>query len=215
MGRKYGRNFGLKKSYFGQDTFGHDVKAFGDTTGKYMEWDASADKFTVAGTINATTLQVGAVALTATPAEINRAADVSARIVNVTTTPLAISEASHDGKIVTLNKADGLAITLPAATGSGLKTTFIVGTTVTSVGTTVAVTGNDMFTGTAIVAQDSADTAVMFETAANSNRITLNGTTTGGIKGDMVELIDIAADLWFVNIISSATSSEASPFSNV
>jgi len=47
---KYGRSFGYKQSTFGSDTAGHDVKAYGDTTGKYAEWDASADQFNVVGT---------------------------------------------------------------------------------------------------------------------------------------------------------------------
>lgn len=51
---KYGRFFGLKKSYFGSDTNGHDVKAYGDTTGKYVEWDASANQLNVSGTANIT-----------------------------------------------------------------------------------------------------------------------------------------------------------------
>lgn len=46
---KYGRNFGYKKSYFGSDTKGHDLKAFGDTTGKYFMWDASANQHITKG----------------------------------------------------------------------------------------------------------------------------------------------------------------------
>jgi hypothetical protein len=50
----FGRFFGFKKSYFGSDTAGHDVKAFGDTTGKYMEWDASTNQLNVSGVVNVT-----------------------------------------------------------------------------------------------------------------------------------------------------------------
>ena len=55
-------HFGYKHSYFGEDTKGHDVKAFGDTTGKYFEWDASADQFNVVGTM----AQTGNQAITGT-----------------------------------------------------------------------------------------------------------------------------------------------------
>ena len=48
---EYKRNFGEKFSYFGTDTNGHDVKVFGDTTAKYIEWDASADTFNIVGTL--------------------------------------------------------------------------------------------------------------------------------------------------------------------
>ena len=54
---KYGRFFKYMKSYFGSDTYGHDVKAFGNTTGKYVEWDASADTLNVVGTLATTGTQ--------------------------------------------------------------------------------------------------------------------------------------------------------------
>lgn len=50
----YGRHFGNKQSYFGADTKGHDVKAFGDTTGKYYFWDASEDTFYIVGNLSVT-----------------------------------------------------------------------------------------------------------------------------------------------------------------
>lgn len=158
-------------------------------------------------------VSIGGTALAATAAEINRVADASTRVVNVTAATLAVTEAAHDSKVVTLNRAAGIAVTLPAATGSGGKYHFIIGTTTTSNSTTIKVTGNDTMTGTALMAQDAADTAVMFETAADSDTITFNGTTTGGIKGDSVELIDMAADLWFVRVVGSASGTEATPFS--
>lgn len=156
---------------------------------------------------------VAGAGITATVAEINRSSDVSARIVNLTAATLAVTELAHDGKVITVNKADGTAITLPAATGSGTKLQFIIGTTITSVGTTIKVTGDDTMTGTAWVAQDAADTVVAFEAGATADTITLNGTTTGGLKGDSVELIDIAADLWWVRVMAAATGTEATPFS--
>ena len=48
----YRRNFGYKYSYFGSDTYGHDVIMYGDTTGKYVWWDASADTLYVTGTLS-------------------------------------------------------------------------------------------------------------------------------------------------------------------
>lgn len=166
------------------------------------------------GAADLTTLAIGGTNVDATAAEINRAADVSARIVNATAATLAVTAASHDSKVVTLNRADGIAVTLPAATGSGIKLHFVVGTTITSNTTTIKVTGNDTMTGTAINQADGGShTAVMFKTAATDDTITMDGTTTGGIKGDSVELIDIATDLWWVRVVGSATGTEATPFS--
>ena len=55
--------------------------------------------------------------ITATTAEINRAADTSARIVDCTAATLTLAEATHDNKVVTFNRAAGCTVTLPASTG--------------------------------------------------------------------------------------------------
>ncbi len=165
------------------------------------------------GRVQAVSLAIGGTLVDATATEINRACDVSARIVNCTAATLTITEATHDGKIVTLNRAAGIAVTLPAATGSGTRLRFVVGTTVSSNSTTIKVVGDDTMTGTALQLADSDASVNGYETAADTDTITFDGSTTGGIKGDFVELIDIAADLWFVSVRGSATGSEATPFS--
>lgn len=137
----------------------------------------------------------------------------SGRIVNVTDSTVTISEENHEGLTITLNRAAGIAVTLPAATGGGGRYKFIIGTTVTSNSTTIKVVGNDIMVGHALLAQDGGDTSVMFETAADSDTVTLNGSTTGGIAGGVVELIDMAADTWHVQAFGSATGTEATPFS--
>lgn len=162
--------------------------------------------------IKTNSLKLFGVLVTATAAEINRAADLSARIVNATASTLAVVEATHEGRTVTLNRAGGIAVTLPAATGSGARYRFVVGTTFTS-SATIKVTGDDIMTGIAQYAQDAADTVLAFETAADTDTITFNGTTTGGYKGTVVELEDIAADTWSVWVAGSATAVEATPFS--
>lgn len=161
---------------------------------------------------NFSAILIGGTEVVATAAEINRAADVSTRVVNATASTLAVNEATHEGKVVTLNRAGGIAVTLPAATGSGGRFFFFIGTTFTS-SATIKVTGDDVMAGYASYAADAGDTAVKFETAADSDTITFNGTTTGGYKGTTVELIDVAADLWWVRVDGHATSSEATPFS--
>lgn len=121
---------------------------------------------------------------------------------------------THNGRITTLNRAAGIAVTLPAATGSGDTYRFVLGTTVTSNSTTIKVANaTDVMTGTCTTLQDGGDTSVSFETASTSDTITWNGSTTGGIKGDYVELIDVASGLWFVRVVQSGTGTEATPFS--
>lgn len=153
--------------------------------------------------------------ITATAAEVNRATDVSARIVSLAATPVTITEAAHDGKVLALNKADGITATLPAATGSGAKFTFIVGTTVTSNGYIIKVAdATDVMDGIVYVADDTATPApLVWVTAATSDTITLNGTTTGGLIGDRIELIDIATNQWAVTGFLKQSGTEATPFS--
>ena len=155
-------------------------------------------------------------ALAATAAEINRVADVSARVVNATA-DLTVVEATHEGKVVTLNKADGLTVTLPAATGGGARYTFIVGTTITSNQYRWSVTGNDTLFGSALFDDGDGEPANGWTAGGGNNQINLGGTSnaTGGVKGDVVELIDIAADTWFVQIRGTQGGTEATPFATV
>lgn len=162
--------------------------------------------------VNAENFSIGGTAVTATAAEINRAADISARIVNCTAATLAVTAASHDGKTVTLNRAGGIAVTLPAASGSGARFRFVIGTTFTGAATIKVANSSDVMTGNAIALQDGGDTMVGFETAASTDTISWDGSTTGGIKGTEVMLEDIATNLWFVRVIGSATGVEATPF---
>lgn len=122
---------------------------------------------------------------------------------------------SHaNGPILKFTSADGDTVTLPAASGTGDRYRFLVTTTVTSNSDIIQVANaTDVMTGLIITAQDAADTAVAWETASTSDTITLNGTTTGGIKGDYIELEDVASGLWRVLGHTSATGTEATPFS--
>jgi hypothetical protein len=151
--------------------------------------------------------------INASGGEIDRACRLLTRNVNVTTSTLTVSTSSHDSKTVSLNRASGIAVTLPAATGSGTRLKFIILTTITSNTTTIKVTGNDVMIGNAIICNDTDNSVSGFETEADSDTITFNGSTTGGIRGDIVELEDIATDTWFVKVVGSATGSEATPFS--
>ena len=124
------------------------------------------------------------------------------------------ADEKQSGRVLTLNAAAGLTVTLPAATGTGNHFRFFIGTTVTSNSIVIQVASStDTMAGLAVVAQDAADTLVGWETAADTDTITFNGTTTGGILGDMVELIDVESAVWYVKILGSATGVEATPFS--
>lgn len=137
---------------------------------------------------------------------------VAPGLVSVTTSTVTITAAKHSGKLIVLNRAGGITATLPAATGSGNRYDFLVGTTFTSNGI-IQVVGNDIMQGVAWLTQDAADTVTGFETAADSDTITMSGTTTGGYIGTRITLIDMAADTWHVEMFGKATGTEATPFS--
>ena len=135
-------------------------------------------------------------------------------VVTLTDATVALTEASHAGKFIALSRAAGQALTLPAATGSGVQFEFFVLTTITSNSTTIKVANStDVLRGHAVQPADAGSTMNGWEASSTDDTITFNGSTTGGIAGDIVRLVDIAAGYWFVQLIGSATGTEATPFS--
>jgi hypothetical protein len=135
--------------------------------------------------------------------------------INITTTPLTLTAEAHSGTTITVNRAAGVTFTLPAAAGYGSIFEFVVGTTITSNSLIVQVANSsDIMSGVAWQAADGGSTSNAWETGATDDTITLNGTTTGGIKGDRIILKDVAANIWAVSIFGAATGTEATPFSS-
>lgn len=134
-------------------------------------------------------------------------------IVSVTTATLTVTPELHAGRTLVLDRAGGIALTLPAATGSGNIYRYHVKTTFSSSATIKVANSSDVMQGTAILFQDSGDTVVGFATAASSDTITMTGTTTGGINGAQGMLQDIATNTWSVSYVSDASGVEATPFS--
>lgn len=160
-------------------------------------------------------LKLGSTLVLGTAAEVNRACDDSTRVVDVTAATLTVTLAAHDKKFITLNRAAGIAVTLPAAAGTGAEYKFFINTTVTSNSTTIkGANASDIMTGRAYTESDNAsDACIAFATGASDDTITFNGTTTGGIKGDMVIVRDVATNLFHVEVRNSATGVEVTPFS--
>jgi len=142
-----------------------------------------------------TTTDSTAAATAATAVEITRACDVSARLV-AGGSSLSVTEASHDGKTILLDTASGTTITLPAATGSGAKFRFVVSVKATSNQHRINVTGDDAFYGSYNILDMDAAAQAAYAAGADADQFNMNGTTTGGLVGDWVEVQDIAADKW-------------------
>ena len=137
----------------------------------------------------------------------------SGSLVSVTA-DVTLTSASHAGRTMVFDIASGATVTLPAASGTGNVYKFFVKTIVTSNSYKIQVANaNDTMAGVAIIANDSDNSASLFETAAASDTITLDGTTTGGILGGQVEIQDVASNIFSVAIRGAATGTEATPFS--
>jgi hypothetical protein len=92
---------------------------------------------------------------------------------------------------------------------------FVVGAVNTS-NHVINVTTDDVMYGVIQTCStaETPDLAQPWITAVDSDTITLNGTTKGGLSvGDFVECIDIATDKWLVRGVTTSSSTEATPFS--
>lgn len=159
--------------------------------------------------------------LLATAAELNRNNHVSTRLVTAAAT-LAVTQALHEGKTILLSLSGGFTSTLPAATGSGNKFRFVVAVVSTTgyVINTADQLGadTDAFQGVINTCSttETPDLAQPWVTASNSNRITLNGTTKGGVQiGDWIEFEDILAGVYAVRGQTVSSGTEVTPFSHV
>jgi hypothetical protein len=138
-------------------------------------------------------------------------------VVPVTSSSLTITAASHHGKIMVLDLAAGIAITLPAAS-AGLWFRFVIKTTFTGASSIKSVTGADIMIGHATMGNDSTNSTVDFQATAANTYDTIDmlgtGNSTGGIEGQYIEIIGLATNLWFVQIQGDAAGTEATPFAD-
>lgn len=138
------------------------------------------------------------------------------RIVNVTAASLVVTAAAHGDRVVTLNRATGVAVTLPAFTGSGYKYTFVIMTATSGGSQVFTATGAFLFGG--VVQNTDTGASGLFgvnvaTNAGGSTTITLDGATQGGRKGDWITIQDIGASQGLVQGMLNASGTEATPFS--
>lgn len=118
------------------------------------------------------------------------------------------------GKEYVVNSAAGVIIGLPDA-AAGTRVTFVLGITVTSGLHTISASAGDLLKGYAFLEKtDGANAKTYFAPdGTNDLNIGLNGTTTGGLIGDRIELVGISDTEWRVRAVLSHTGSAATPFS--
>ena len=133
--------------------------------------------------------------------------------VTITGASATITAEGYAGRPIVLDLAGAQTITLPAATGTGHAYEFWVKTTKTGDLVIQAASASDSMLGNGMLLADGGNTVVAFEVAADDDTITMNGSTTGGIAGARVKIIDVASGLFLVELVSAATGTEATPFS--
>lgn len=155
------------------------------------------------GAVNADFVKLHAI--TASAVQIDQAAGVGG--VTAVTGAGALASGTN-----IVNSAAGIALTLPAATGSGKVIKVVVGITVSSSATTITAAGSDKFYG--VVLQSKAATAVANYNATGSSSIfTMDGSTKGGLIGDTITLTDVASAKWALQAHIQGTGSITSPLS--
>lgn len=134
--------------------------------------------------------------------------------VNVTGTTLAVTQAAHGGRTVTVSAAAPIAVTLPQATGAGTSYRFQLQVAATATGHTIKVANaTDVMQGVNWALTTASANVVGYGTSATSDTITLNGTTSGGVVGDIIEFIDVKTGFFSVKMFSSPTGTTVTPFS--
>lgn len=132
--------------------------------------------------------------------------------INVTAATLTVDRDNHAGTVVTVNRAAGCTVTLPASTGKGDEYTFYVGTTISSNSFIIKVANSsDTMAGGVAISTDIAGITML--AGGTNDTITMSGSTTGGVAGSWVKLTDVALNVWMVNGFLCSTGAEATPFS--
>ena len=142
------------------------------------------------------------------------------RAIHTFTATDSVTETEHAGRTLLLGEVGGNAnvvLTMPDATGSGNVYEFIV--SVAMGGSTTykiqAADADNTFSGMVQYLDEDGTAVTAFPTVAASDTITLNSGTQGGLVGDTVTLIDIAANKYAVKgqMRVSAGANPATPFS--
>lgn len=129
---------------------------------------------------------------------------------------LTMRQNDHQYGTFNLDTLTGSTATLPAATGSGAKYTFIVTVLATSNSHVIKVANSlDAMQGFIFTRDDTADAAnSFFAVAGTSDTITLNRSTTGSVVlGEFIEVIDIGVNKYQVGGFIANTGTPATPFS--
>jgi hypothetical protein len=153
---------------------------------------------------------------------INDRDTVTDRVVFLTGTgTVAINRELHANRHLVINGAAGTAgvdititYTLPPAVGNGDTFKFFnpAARTTASLIFSVASTADVVTGGVAVLPTAAAATDEQFFFSTNATTVTLNCTTTGGLGGDWLEFVDVAAHVWHLRGAVHASGNQTTPF---
>jgi hypothetical protein len=128
------------------------------------------------------------------------------------TASTALTRNVHAGNTINLNALAGLTVTLPASAGNGDIYEVFVLTTVTSNNYVIQVANStDIMAGAVHLTTDIAGTSM--PTSTTTDTITMNGSTTGGLRGTWLRFKDVSTGFWALEGGVICTGAESSPFS--
>lgn len=131
-------------------------------------------------------------------------------------TTLTLTAAEHANSMILVQSTGGLAITPPPATGTFNWYYFMCIAAISGGSFTVdpkAGNASDVFGGIAYGGTTGA-VAGSWVTAANTNFITFNATTTGGLMGSQIWMQDVGTNKWIGWVAQVSSGTSASCFSN-
>jgi len=146
----------------------------------------------------------------------------SPRIQTLTATAAMVNPANSNNLNLMGAAGAALTFTLPQADGTGdiyRFEVFVVNTSnyiikVAAIDATTGHAASATMDGSIQTNADADDTVDGWETAATSDTVTLNATTTGGVSiGDWVEFTDVGLNQWTVRGTTTSSGTEATPFS--
>lgn len=144
----------------------------------------------------------------------NESSTLAERVVVLTAGSESLTPEAHANRLLIINTELTNAAqtkTLPKSTGSGDEYE-IVNNAVLTQSLVVAALGADVLSGSAFIRSETATSTDVFHTTATSDKYTFNVTTMGGLRGDRVKLVDIAAGTWLVYIEGNGSGTLATGF---
>lgn len=119
------------------------------------------------------------------------------------------------GSTVLFDRAAGIVFTLPANTPGGYFDFFVSVTITGGAAKVITAAGTELLVGTIINTDtDSSDAIASWKSlvATGNVAVSMNGTTTGGIKGDWLRFTCLNTTTWNVQGLTLGTSTVATPF---